>query len=79
MDESIADIIIEPDDLLSKVIRYGERNLLKNKDFYSTLDFFKACTSEHFFKLSASEQWYFLKIQLRQWIIQTLNQKSRLN
>lgn len=24
MDESIADIIIEPDDLLTKVIRYGK-------------------------------------------------------
>lgn len=24
MDETIADIIIEPDDLLAKVIRYGE-------------------------------------------------------
>lgn len=24
MDESITDIIIEPDDLLTKVIRYGE-------------------------------------------------------
>lgn len=29
MDDSIADIIIEPDDLLTKVIRYGEFDVIK--------------------------------------------------
>lgn len=29
MDDSIADIIIEPDDLLTKVIRYGEFIVMK--------------------------------------------------
>lgn len=79
MDETLADIIIEPDDLLTKVIRYGEfgGKLFRKMFLYSNQ--FKDFTSARYSKSFASELWFSSKILRRRWIIQTPNQKFHLN